>query len=103
MNSNSKCNAAAPKGFGYVVVDRLRQTFHFSHSGVCHAVSARDVRRTVDDRPDVDFGLVHPLHCGPPASSVANFGGTMIEPEPTAATGPIALCRAGAVLFGGHV
>ena len=80
MNSNLKCNAAAPKGFGYVVIDRLRQTFHLSHSGVCHAVSALDVRRTVDDRPDEDLRLDHPVHCDPTqAGSEYHQPGTAAE------------------------
>ncbi len=55
MNSNSKCNADSDEETLQVVFDRVRQWFHLQRRGVCHAVSAPDLRRAVDDCSDADL------------------------------------------------
>jgi hypothetical protein len=63
MNSNSKCNTGRDERIW--VVNRLRQTFHLQPRGVCHAILAPDFGRTIDDSPDADPRLVHPVHSSP--------------------------------------
>ena len=69
MNSNSKCNAGRGEAIEMVRFDRVGQTFHLQHRGVCHVLSAADVRRTVDDCANADPRLVDPVHCGPTRTS----------------------------------
>jgi hypothetical protein len=55
-----------------------------------HALSAPDLRGTVDNCPDADPRLVHSVHCGPTRTGASiisqELRGTVIEPEPPATT-----------------
>ncbi len=79
-NSNLTCNADRSEEIEMVRFDRVGQTFHLQHRGVCQTISVLDVRRTIDDCSDADNRVVHPVHCGPTRVGFESYQpGTAVE------------------------
>lgn len=79
-NSNLTCNADRSEEIEMVRFDRVGQTFHLQHRGVCQAISVPDVRRTIDDCSDADHRVVPRVHCDPTQAGFEYYQpGTAVE------------------------